>query len=665
MSAGPVSDTSPYWERQPYGVVLGKQFGDYEAALKAAVSLMLDTREDAESAIKGGYGDALIDSNKRDSVAGSSAKVQYQAPSYGDASIFGNDVMNPYAGFCRDDDICRDMYQYSKDTSKESDSHGQPQHNVYGLGRVYAEKFDHRQQVVYFQFGIPKYRNLQSFIYGASDSIISDANELGSVGMIQRISKWLVSTVKFAVELPFMPLEYGWRFLSDPGMINDVKITEYFYFDPRMGLYFDHVNSILAVLAVNMGIYWPDKETEQLRESMPLIIRNGPDIKKILSFRSHRYDADVEAATDRDNWILKEAEKKIEEKSISQTVQAFDDNGKPIEGQTVSGTVDHIHVVKSMGEGFWQAVGTTILDANQFIAFRLEKGSDNASETFSNTLQESQLQQRLNEAVSSQRSIDRSLSAQSGGALAWVTEQVGRFKAFKNNVAALFTGGAAGVGQFVAYTAAGNGYYDLPQQWAGSNYSRSVNINIRLRAKTGGDPVSIFTSIMVPLACLMAAAMPRAGGNASYVSPFILRAWCRGMFNIPAGIVQSLSISRGDSEYGWSITKQPTVVNVSMQIADLSPILFLSLAGSGGLLELFSNNSKLLDYLSTLSGVGTKQRAYLMQNWKRGFKSGWLRLKQTWFNSAWYGTLLGESPLGSIAALVVPAKYTRGISDNH
>ena len=102
-----------------------------------------------------------------------------------------------------------------------------------------------------------------------------------------------------------------------------------------------------------------------------------------------------------------------------------------------------------------------------------------------------------------------------------------------------------------------------------------------------------------------------------------------------------------------------------MQIADLSPILFLSLAGSGGLLELFSNNSKLLDYLSTLSGIGTKQRAYLMQNWTRGFKSGWLRLKQTWFSSAWYGTLLGESPLGNIAALVVPAKYTRGISDNH
>lgn len=646
MSAGPVSDTSQYWERQPYGVVLGKQFGDYEAALKAAVSLMLDTKEDAEAAISSGYGDALIDSNKSDSVAGASAKVQYQAPSYGDASIFGNDVMNPYAGFCRDDDICRDMYQYKK---KETDCRGQPQHDVFGLGRVYAEKFDHRQQVVYFQFGIPKYRNLQAFIYGASDATISDANELGEVDMIQKISKWLISTVKFAFELPFIPLEFGWRFLTDPGMVNDVKITEYFYFDPRMGLYFDHVNSILAVLAVNMGIYWPDKETEQLSESMPLIIRNGPDIKKILSFRSSRYDVDAEAATDKEKWIEKEAMKEPGEVTITQQ----------------EGSIEHIHTVKTMGEGFWKAVGTTLLDANQFIAFRLEKGSDNASETFSNTLQESQLQQRLNEAVSSQRSIDRSLSAQSGGALAWVTEQAKRFKAFKDNVAALFSGSSAGIGQFVAYTAAGNGYYDLPQMWAGSNYTRSVSINIRLRAKTGGDPVSIFTSIMVPLSCLMAAAMPRAGGNASYVSPFILRAWCRGMFNIPAGIVQSLSISRGDSEYGWSITKQPTVVSVSMQIADLSPILFLSLAGSGGLLELFSNNSKLLDYLATLSGIGTKQRAYLMQNWKRGFKSGWLKLKQTWFSSAWYGTLLGESPLGNIASLVVPAKYTRGISDNH
>lgn len=646
MSAGPVSDTSQYWERQPYGVVLGKQFGDYEAALKVAVSVMLDTKEDVSTAVASGYGDALIDSNKNDSIAGASAQIQYKAPSFGDASIFGNDVMNPYAGFCRDDDICRDMYQYNQ---KESDSRGQPQHNVFGLGRVYAEKFDHRQQVVYFQFGIPKYRNLQSFIYGASDKTISDANELGDVDMITKISKWLVSTVKFAVELPFIPLEFGWRFLSDPGMVSDIKITEYFYFDPRMGLYFDHVNSILAVLAVNMGIYWPDKETEQLRETMPLIIRNGPDIKKILSFRSSRYDVGLEAETDREKWIEKEVNKKPGEVTISQK----------------EGSIEHIHTVKTMGEGFWKAVGTTLLDANQFIAFRIEKGSDNASETFSNTLQESQLQQRLNEAVASNRSVDRSLAAQSKGALAWVTEQANRIKAFRDNVAALFTGGASGIGQFVAYHASGNGYYDLPQQWAGSNYSRSANINIRLRSKTGGDPVSIFTSIMVPLACLMAAAMPRAGGNASYVSPFILRAWCRGMFNIPAGIVQSMTISRGDSEYGWSITKQPTVVNVSMQIADLSPILFLSLAGSGGLMELFSNNSKLLDYLATLSGIGTKQRAYLMQNWKRGFKSGWLRLKQTWFSSAWYGTLLGESPLGNIAAMVVPAKYTRGISDNH
>ena len=646
MSVGPVSDSSPFWERQPYGVVLGPQYGSYEAALKAAASIMLDTKSDAYAAQSAGYGDALIDQNKADSVAGASGPAQYIAPSFGDASIFGNDVMNPYAGFCRDDDICRDMYQYKK---KEKDVQGMPQHDVFGLGRVYAEKFDHRQQVMYLQFGIPKYRNLQSFIYGASDKTVSDANELGEVKMIEKISKWLVSSVKFAFELPFMPLEFGWRFLTDPGMLNDVKITEYFYFDPRMGLYFDHVNSILSVLAVNMGIYWPDKETESLNASLPLIIKNGPDIKKILSFRSSRYDVAAEAALDGDKWITKEAQKEPGEVTIDEK----------------EGSIEHIHTVKTMGEGFWKAVGTTILDANQFIAFRIEKGSDNASETFSNSLQESQLQQRLNEQVSAQRSIDRGLASQGTGMLAWVTEQASRFKAFQDNVAALFTGGSAGIGKFVAYTAAGNGYYDLPQQWAGSNYSRSVNINIRLRAKTGGDPVSIFTSIMVPLACLMAAAMPRAGGNASYVSPFILRAWCRGMFNIPAGIVQSLSISRGDSEYGWSITKQPTVVSVSMQIADLSPILFLSLAGSGGLLELFTNNSKLLDYLSTLSGVGTKQRAYLMQNWKRGFKSGWLKLKNTLFNSAWYGTILGESPLGNIASLVVPAKYTRGISDNH
>jgi len=184
---------------------------------------------------------------------------------------------------------------------------------------------------------------------------------------------------------------------------------------------------------------------------------------------------------------------------------------------------------------------------------------------------------------------------------------------------------------------------------------------MKLRAKTGGDNVSIFQSIMIPLSCLLAAALPRGAGDATYTSPFIIRAFCKGMFAVPAGIISTLSITRGSGEFGWSLSKLPTVVDVSFTIEDLSPILFLSIAGGAGMMEAigqaFSNNTKMHEYINTLVGIGAKERYYLLGQLKRRLQTALLIGKNTTFSATYRGYVMGDSSI--VRSLMALTPWTR------
>src|SRR5699024_8216171 len=87
-------------------------------------------------------------------------------------------------------------------------------------------------------------------------------------------------------------------------------------------------------------------------------------------------------------------------------------------------------------------------------------------------------------------------------------------------------------------------FVDIPEIWQSSSFSKNYSFNITLRAPYG-DKVSIFQSIYIPLAMLIALAFPRSGGRNAYGTPFLIRAYSSGMFAIPLGIIDSFSITRG------------------------------------------------------------------------------------------------------------------------
>ena len=102
---------------------------------------------------------------------------------------------------------------------------------------------------------------------------------------------------------------------------------------------------------------------------------------------------------------------------------------------------------------------------------------------------------------------------------------------------------------------------------------------------------------------MLALTLPRDSGTQAYISPFLLRCYYKGMFNIDMGIMESLSVSKG-AEGEWTSYGLPTVVEISFSIKDLYQQMYMSKAGDDDRndMDIFSNISE-LDYISNTCGI--------------------------------------------------------------
>lgn len=642
------------WGFLGYGISIGKNYATYRDALLEHLTTLLRAEGSSQSA------ESLLQQSERnpdpdnDGTNGME-KVRgnaflYKSPSVSDASVGGNDAINPYSAFCLDDDIVHDIHYNGGYT--------------WGMGRCYGEIYESKQVILYLTMGLPKFRNLQTWLENATNKELSEMNDIGTTSLMSKLGKLLGGTLTLAIQLPWLPFKWGANIINS---IKDHKVTEYFYFRDNMPLYYRYVNSVLSEIAVGMGLYGngdsavnsegtnsgnkgqPNNganiNTSQLSkyaQNMPVIMQEGPDIFKIMCRRAKRLGA-------------------------AQTYQSNDDMFEAMEGKyTTANEKDKDpgawNSIKSGLRNFWTGMETGALEGMNFIGFRIEK-SENANESFSNSTADSPLLATLNNEVAQKR--EKALGALTGGE--GVLSNAMRFAKNMSDMTSRlnnlmskgsFTNKAEAT---IAYMASGNGYFDLPKQWSGSaGMSRSLSFNMKLRARTGGDNVSIYQSIMIPLACLIAAALPRGVGDSTYTSPFIIRAFCKGMFAVPAGIISTLSITRGSSEFGWSLSKLPTVVDVSFTIEDLSPMLFLSIAGQGeiaAVMQAFTNNTKMHEYINTLVGIGAKERYYLLGQLKRRLSTAMLIGKNTVFSATYRGYVMGDSAI--VRSLMAVTPWTR------
>lgn len=159
----------------------------------------------------------------------------------------------------------------------------------------------------------------------------------------------------------------------------------------------------------------------------------------------------------------------------------------------------------------------------------------------------------------------------------------------------------------------------FPKIWSDSNFSRSYDVNLKLRSPDN-DPFSIWLNIVVPLCHILGFVQPRmvAENPNAYMSPFIVRGTYKGFFNIDMGMITGANITKGD-DGAWTPNGVPTSVDVSLTITDLYETMSMTATkswgeeilagtpfGSGGSSTInfdTMDNTAQMDYLMTLCGV--------------------------------------------------------------
>lgn len=612
--SNPVADDA-FWEKNPHGFRLGQSFKTFKDAVIYATSPDLASSPTNEEGIKEFIG---------------TLPAHFAAPNHTDTTIGGNDAINALWQFGVDDDIVHPIL--ASDSSSKNEDPQAPSREPRGLGRVYNEVYQSNMHLLWLRFGVPRFSKLSSFWLSGTDPGVARLMNEGPGASAANIGRMMGNGLALAFALPFLPIIGAVKFISS---IEDMPITKYYALRPTMSLYYRMVNVILSQLAVNMGLFpnsvnnavTPDGKIDSTyvppekrpsteapenftnTDALPELLRNGPDIFSIMDKRRARVAGGRPHTTDE---LTEEMNKKS------------------------SLLLDIIGGIKHATE---YAFGLT-----DYVGFRIEKGTD-ASETVNNTTGESQIASTINAKASAGR--DKQFSS-AGGKLGipGLDQVIGFTKGAIEGIGANIGAGAA------TTIVSGNGFYDIPEVWKSSSFTKSYSFSIQLRAKYG-DPVSIYQSIYIPLAMLLAAALPRGTGKNTYTSPFILEAYSRGMFAIPLGIIESLSIRRGLAEFGWTHSFFPTAVDVTINIKDLSPAFFLSLATARDMVS-FKANTTMEEYMATLSGLNIRERTFLADRLVRRAKA-LLRIgKVNVFNPLCWANMAGESSLVRFVSNTLP-----------
>ena len=268
----------------------------------------------------------------------------------------------------------------------------------------------------------------------------------------------------------------------------------------------------------------------------------------------------------------------------------------------------------------------TFFSSKENIVFYLD-GMESVSESFSNDTTESQLASQINGYSDTVNELKFLFG--SGGSLAselmnYGSEIGNTLSSSLEGVASSLAGGIIGsLSNKGVNTVLNGGKIIFPEIWSNSSFDRSYSINMKLRSPDN-DSLSIFLNVLKPYCKLLALTLPRnlsKNKNSadildanSYYSPFLVKAYSKGLFSIDMGIITSLSVTKG-AQCCWNDDGLPTQIDITLEIKDLyshmamSSIEYIGSKGSKlkGLVTGVVNNTAYMDFLANMAGLNIAQ----------------------------------------------------------
>lgn len=583
-----------------------------------------------------------------------------------DTALGGNFYINTPPQFTRYCDL-RVSGRY-KSTSEDGKYTNNPD-SASGMGAYYSEAIDDNALVVQLRFGVPEFNSLTSFFgsfYNTAESAFARTGR--GPGFFYSVGN-VFGTV---LSLPFQPLFLAgdiYRYVAQ------IPATKFYYMKPTMPLYWTAATRMLTSLTVNMGIVPPvifNKEQLQIwQESGDEAADYSTDPSNMQALSTmmsglapdiFREDGTINlyAVANRATRLGRQHQKQLHqvvdsangEEDLKRKLDAYQNEMISLNPSNGIDGITKIYLDSVMGawsspsadkeepdfEGHSRATAKVKdkeqgivekltgwaskagdyydaerMDGSEFIGFRVNNFGT-VSESFSSTTRQSDIQSKLNMSSQNMRNTRFSFAEGNFGddPISNTIESVlGAAKDLTlGALDGMHIGGLAGL-------LTGAAFVDIPEQWENSTAQMpSVNFTINLRSPYG-NKISRLQNLYVPLCMILAGALPKSTGTHSYTMPFLVQYFCKGRGMVRTGIIDSLSITRGVGNLGWTQEGEPLGIDITVSIKDLSTIMHMPIGGQWSINPLkgvLDEDTAYSDYLATLGGLGINDITY---KWRR------------------------------------------------
>lgn len=399
-----------------------------------------------------------------------------------------------------------------------------------------------------------------------------------------------------------------------------------------------------TITELNFEGYATDANTKAVERARGGRFMDG--VNKALSFQAF-----LDKLTKGDGLFADPEEEKIIDDTTAQVGKdAASPNGLP-PGAITKDSNGYYSIDESYRESGWldkaaRALDSTLRDGGAYAIFNVNY-TGSVSDSFSNSTGTIETGDTIKSVASGARNMKFMVA---GGNLA----------ASVNEIISDIGNIAAGALDSVTYglsnvltTLTGGAFVDLPKRWDDSDVSLgTINYSIDL-VSPYGHTISQLQNIYIPLAMLLAGALPLKAGEASYASPFLCSIFNKGKQNVKLGMITSLTIERGTSNLAFNKQKRPLAFKVSFTVTDFSNIISAPINSS--MFDIFKtslNDSSLFGrYIACLTSRDLITDKYFAPKLKLR-ASRMLMAKDQFMSPASWGMRSGESVFSFMSSVL-------------
>ena len=534
-----------------------------------------------------------------------------------DTSLGGNSTINNTPQFTRTADIRVMGLRTDRQPVKMETITGD-----HGMGRYYSEKIDDNTVKCFLSFGVPEFNGIFTFLMSAVNYESAVVANSGRNPLAYKAGH-LVGSFAFFAAFPVISLVY-WIGKEIKDLVVGPGNFEFYYMKGTMPKYWSIVNSLVMMMSTELGLILPTFNTESNsnRVGAPLKL-SKEDMAYFHMFMPDAVTSEgylnimaVVTKTQRSiNKYLKKQYKTIKTDSSIQHLQQLVKESQKMKPDVPTPYHDYWKEVKEKYDGPMykkerkkkkkspDKIPTSKTNANSDGTFKkaiadFKQNTGKYFENFKNAMVAS-MDGGAEYAILNVEYLGSSSMSVSNevGEL----EIEGMLKGIGGKARAIRYSGAEGilgaVGDIAKYaTDAAVGAIDgmtlnipgkiltlllgdaniaLPKRWMDSSISLPTHSFKMKLISPYGNPMSQLINIYIPLASIMAGALPLATGMSSYTSPFLTSMFVRGYQNIPMGMITSLEITKGTSNLPFNQTWKPMAVDVTFTVTDFSQILAL------------------------------------------------------------------------------------------